>query len=167
MANRLQPSLDSSLSRRAVMASVVSLSGGALLTACGGSSSSGSASSGAPTTSSTGAPTPSSPSAGSVSPPAGASAIVALTAVPVGGSVSAQLNGKPIIVGQPTAGKVVAFTAICTHKGCTVEPAGATLNCPCHGSVYNALTGQNISGPAPLPLAAIPVTVSNGNIIPT
>lgn len=152
MVDRLRLAVDESISRRAVMAGVIGLSGGALLAACGGSTTAGTAS-------------PSSaPSAGAG---AGAGDIVALSAVPVGGSVSASLDGKPIIVSQPTAGKVVAFTAICTHKGCTVKPAGATLKCPCHGSVYNALTGKNISGPAPTPLAAIPVKVSKGNVIPS
>ncbi|WP_375423415.1 ubiquinol-cytochrome c reductase iron-sulfur subunit [uncultured Friedmanniella sp.] len=93
--------------------------------------------------------------------------VVALKEVPVGGSVSAQLKGKPIIVSRPAEGRAVAFTAICTHQGCTVKPADAKLLCPCHGSIFDALTGKNLSGPAPKPLAAIPVTVSAGNVIAT
>jgi Rieske Fe-S protein len=62
------------------------------------------------------------------------------------------------------AGQIVAFTAICTHQGCTVNPEGAKLECPCHGSTYDAFTGQNTGGPAPTPLAAIPVTVSGGAV---
>jgi nitrite reductase/ring-hydroxylating ferredoxin subunit len=49
---------------------------------------------------------------------------------------------------QPSTGKVVAFTAICTHQGCTVNPDGAVLRCPCHASTYDAFTGKNTSGPA-------------------
>ncbi len=85
--------------------------------------------------------------------------------IPVGGSISATLDGKPIILAQPTAGQIVAFTAICTHQGCTVNPAGAILECPCHGSTFDAFTGQNTGGPAPSPLAAIPVTVSGGAVL--
>jgi cytochrome b6-f complex iron-sulfur subunit len=60
----------------------------------------------------------------------------------------------------------VAFTAICTHMGCTVAPAGGLhLKCPCHGSTYDAATGKNTGGPAPKPLAEIPVTVQGGSIV--
>ncbi|MCW2810907.1 MAG: hypothetical protein JWP61_1365 [Friedmanniella sp.] len=156
MVESLQFSAHDSLSRRAVLAGALAVSAGAALGACKASSGYGSAAGGGPSAGSSGA----------AAPPTGQGGpIVALTAVPVGGSVSAQLNGQPIIVSQPTAGKAVAFTAICTHMGCTVQPAGATLHCPCHGSVYNALTGANISGPAPRPLAEIPVKVSKGSIV--
>lgn len=90
-----------------------------------------------------------------------------LTSIPVGGSTAAVLNGNPIILAQPAAGQVVAFSAICTHQGCTVNAGGATLHCPCHGSTFNAFTGANLSGPAPSPLAAISVTVSGGTVYAT
>jgi len=73
--------------------------------------------------------------------------------------------GKPVILSQPTAGAVVAMTAICTHLGCTVAPAGAQLVCPCHGSVYKSADGSNVSGPAPKPLAAVTVHVVNGEVL--
>jgi cytochrome b6-f complex iron-sulfur subunit len=84
--------------------------------------------------------------------------------IPVGGAVSAQdANGQPIIISQPQSGQIVAMTAICTHMGCTVAAGQGQLVCPCHGSVYS-LTGQNLSGPAPKPLAQIDVHVSNGEV---
>jgi Rieske Fe-S protein len=46
-----------------------------------------------------------------------------------------------------------------------VAPAGKELKCPCHGSVYDAFTGKNISGPAPKPLKSVPVTVSGGEVV--
>ena len=95
----------------------------------------------------------------------GPAVIVALSAVPVGQAVSASLGGKPIIVAQPAAGQAVAFSAICTHQGCTVAPKGSELDCPCHGSKYNALTGAVINGPAPSPLPPVSVTVQNGNVV--
>jgi Rieske Fe-S protein len=85
--------------------------------------------------------------------------------IPVGDAVSGVLDGQPILIAQPTAGTIVAFTAICTHQGCTVAPAGKTFHCPCHDSFYNAATGAVISGPAPEPLAAIPVTVTGGDVL--
>jgi cytochrome b6-f complex iron-sulfur subunit len=88
-----------------------------------------------------------------------------LSSIPVGASVRATLNGKPIMISQPTAGTVVAFTATCTHLGCTVAPAGKQFHCPCHGSIYDSATGTVISGPAPRPLAAIPVKIDSGNVV--
>jgi len=86
--------------------------------------------------------------------------------VPVGGAVAAtDANGKPIIVAQPTAGKAVAFSAICTHQGCPVKVAGVELHCPCHGSKFNALTGAVLGGPAAQPLPEVTVAVANGKVV--
>jgi Rieske Fe-S protein len=90
-----------------------------------------------------------------------------LSDVPVGGSLdsSAKVSGNPVVVSQKAAGTVSAFSAICTHMGCTVKAAGAEFHCPCHGSVYDAFTGQVVHGPAPSALSAIPATVSGGRIV--
>jgi Rieske Fe-S protein len=101
------------------------------------------------------------------SDPGGGKALAKVSAVPVGGAVAAKgADGKPIIVAQPAQGQIVAFSAICTHKGCTVAPAGKELKCPCHGSVFEAATGKNIGGPAPSPLPAVSVTVSGDDVLP-
>jgi Rieske Fe-S protein len=87
--------------------------------------------------------------------------------VPVGGAVSAKSpDGKPIIVAQPSAGQAEAFSAKCTHMGCTVAPSGAKLQCPCHGSQFDALTGKVDHGPAKAPLASFPVKVEGGSVVP-
>jgi nitrite reductase/ring-hydroxylating ferredoxin subunit len=100
-------------------------------------------------------------------PPAPGGPLVAVADVPVGGAVSAtSADGKPLIIAQPTKGTVVGFSAICTHMGCTVAPAGKELDCPCHGSVYDAATGKNISGPAPRPLAPFAVHVQGDQVLP-
>jgi cytochrome b6-f complex iron-sulfur subunit len=86
--------------------------------------------------------------------------------IPVGGAVSATgSDGKPVIVSQPSDGEVVAFSAICTHQGCTVAPADTILKCPCHGSTYDLATGDNTGGPAPRPLTEIPVKVKGGEVV--
>jgi Rieske Fe-S protein len=71
-------------------------------------------------------------------------------------------DGKPLIVAQPAKGTVVAFSAICTHRGCTVAPQDDALVCPCHGSTYDLATGENTGGPAPSPLPEVNVTVTDG-----
>jgi Rieske Fe-S protein len=60
---------------------------------------------------------------------------------------------------------VAAFSAICTHQGCTVAPAGKELDCPCHGSVYNAATGEVMGGPAPRPLDKVNVKIAGDNVV--
>jgi Rieske Fe-S protein len=89
-----------------------------------------------------------------------------LSAVPVGQAKAVTLpGGKPGILARPTATTAACFSAICTHLGCTVQADGNKLNCPCHGSQYDALTGKVLRGPAPDPLPSIPVTVTDGNVV--
>ena len=162
--------LDAPVGRRAAIATVGAAAGLAALAACGaksaatGSASAGAAGgSGSPAVSSASGSPSASPSESTA---AGGGALVALADVPVGGSVAAKdADGKPILIAQPTAGKVVAFTAICTHQGCTVKPAGMQFQCPCHGSKYDAATGKVLGGPAPAPLAAVPVHVAGGKVV--
>lgn len=96
----------------------------------------------------------------------GGSGLVAVSDVPVGGAVSATgTDEKPLIVAQPTKGDIVAFSAICTHQGCTVAPKGGQLVCPCHGSTYDLATGKNTGGPAPSPLPGVAVSVEDGQVV--
>jgi Rieske Fe-S protein len=105
---------------------------------------------------------------GSPSGTSGSRVLAKVAEVPVGGAVSATgPDGKPVIVSRPSAGKVVAFSAICTHMGCTVAPDGSILKCPCHGSTYDLATGKNTGGPAPRPLPSIPVKVEGGRVVET
>jgi Rieske Fe-S protein len=113
------------------------------------------------------APSPSADDSGDAGAGAGAAAapIVALADVPVGGAVAVDVDGAPYVVAQPEAGSVVAFTAICTHQGCKVAPAGAQLNCPCHGSQFDAFTGEVLQGPAEAPLTALAVAVDGDDVV--
>jgi cytochrome b6-f complex iron-sulfur subunit len=148
--------------RQVLTGGAVGAAGLLALAACSGSSAGAQDASSPPKTSATTGPPPG-PS-GATRP---AGALVAVADVPVGGAVSAKApDGSPLIVSRPRAGSVVAFSAICTHMGCTVAPAGSQLKCPCHGSVYEAATGKNVSGPAPRPLAKVPVKVVGGEVLP-
>lgn len=63
-------------------------------------------------------------------------------------------------------GGIMAFSAICTHAGCTVSgwmQKEQYFLCPCHGSEYSPLLGgKNVFGPAPRPLPPLPLKVSDG-----
>jgi len=98
--------------------------------------------------------------------PTPGSALVALSDVPVGGSVSATTaSGAKIVVAQPVAGDVVAFSAVCTHAGCTVGADGNQLVCPCHQSIFESATGAVVSGPADKPLPEVAVAVKDGQVV--
>jgi Rieske Fe-S protein len=146
------------VSRRAVLAAGPTAAGLGLLAACGGSQG------GTGSTASTGGPG----SAGSApsTPSKGSRVLAKVADIPVGGAVSAtDPAGKPLIVSRPSDGEVVAFSAICTHMGCTVAPDGNVLRCPCHGSTYDPATGKNTGGPAPRPLGRVGVSVNGGDVV--
>jgi rieske iron-sulfur protein len=74
----------------------------------------------------------------------------------------------PATLGQRERGRaadgVVAFSAICTHQGCTVTDwmtAKQVLQCPCHQSQYDPRHGATVvGGPAPRALPALPLKTS-------
>lgn len=99
--------------------------------------------------------------------PAG-TAIGTVSQVPLGqaGQFTDPATGYPAYVVHPRAGTFVAFSAVCTHAGCTVDfdPANMQFVCPCHNGVYDARTGQVLGGPPPSPLPRIPLRVVAGEI---
>ncbi|HEX6354578.1 Rieske (2Fe-2S) protein [Actinophytocola sp.] len=100
---------------------------------------------------------------GTTEPQGGGGDVLATTdAIPVGGGMI--LQDKELVVTQPTAGKFMAFSAVCTHQGCIVDAiSGGTINCPCHGSKFK-LDGSVSQGPATEPLSARTVKVSGDQI---
>jgi|GEM_PF-360656 Rieske Fe-S protein len=108
----------------------------------------------------TGSGPSSSPQPASGQPPS-----LALTSdVPVGGGKI--LADKKIVITQPRAGSFEAFTAICTHQGCTVSSvSGGTVNCPCHGSKFSIANGSVVTGPAPSALAPVSIKVQGTSIV--
>ncbi|HEY7361019.1 MAG TPA: Rieske (2Fe-2S) protein, partial [Streptosporangiaceae bacterium] len=66
----------------------------------------------------------------------GPSVLAKTTDIPVGGGKI--LTDRKIVITQPKVGSFKAFTAVCTHLGCTVGAvAGGTIDCPCHGSKFS------------------------------
>ncbi len=111
------------------------------------------------------APPPSIPGqAGVTAPPAALAAPIATTRdIPVDGGLI--LADQDVVVTQPTAGNFKAFSATCTHQGCVVTAVGqGEITCNCHGSVFSAVDGSVISGPAPTGLAERNITVANATI---
>ena len=148
------------LDRRALLQGACLGCAGLALAACGGSSS--------------GTPAPvtaaSDDSSPAASPPAadagGAKPLAVLADMKIGSAVAAKTaDGKNLLMTRTSQTAVVAFNATCTHQGCTVEPNGSKLSCPCHGSVYDAATAKVLKGPAPAPLSSVAVKVVDGNVV--
>jgi Rieske Fe-S protein len=94
----------------------------------------------------------------------GSRRLVALADVPVGGGVV--LAKESLVVTRPAPDEVHAFSAVCTHQGCTVDAvADGTIDCPCHGSRFDAATGEVRRGPAARPLAPVAVVVRSGEVV--
>lgn len=142
--------------------------GAIVLTGCGSSDSTTSAASSAPASPESSSPSDSPSASGSASAKpteaAAPNAIAKVADVPQGGSAAAKLDGKPIILHR-TGDTVAAFSAICPHQGCTVNPGKEKLTCPCHGSVFNAKTGAVINGPAQTGLSKVSVQVTGSSIV--
>ncbi len=83
--------------------------------------------------------------------------------IPIGGGVV--VAEPPVVLTQPTAGEINAFTSICPHQGCKVsEVSNNEIFCPCHGSKFSALDGSVIQGPATEGLAAAAVAVDGTKV---
>ena len=92
--------------------------------------------------------------------------LTAVSDVPVGSGVLVQTpSGEPVVVVQPQQGTVRAFSAVCTHQGCTVAVKGDELDCPCHGSRFAAASGEVLHGPAQRPLPEVPVKVEGADVV--
>lgn len=96
----------------------------------------------------------------------GGQAIARASEVPPGSAIKFTNSGNPAVLVHLQSGSFVAYSAVCTHQGCTVAYNNGELACPCHGSVFNpANGGQVVNGPAQQPLPKIPVEVRNGEVV--
>jgi len=93
----------------------------------------------------------------------GGTRLATVAQIPDGGGLI--LSNPAVVLVRGQNGSVHAFSAVCTHQGCTVDRVrNNTISCPCHGSTFNATTGAVTGGPAPRPLPPVPVTVQNGSV---
>jgi Rieske Fe-S protein len=142
------------LRRRDVLLGAGALGAASVIAACANTHHSDAAATQAPTNQPTGNETTSTPTT---------PAVVKVTDVPVGGGTV--IEDQDTVITQPQPGHFNAFSATCTHLGCTMAGvSNGTINCPCHGSRYSITDGAVVDGPAPKPLPAKIVTV-NGNTL--
>ncbi len=98
-----------------------------------------------------------------------ANAIAAISDLNVGSALQIKLaSGDPGILIRTATDAVCAFSAVCTHEGCTVDydTASKELICPCHGARFDPLqNGKAIAGPTRTPLTELPVAISGEYIV--
>jgi nitrite reductase/ring-hydroxylating ferredoxin subunit len=91
--------------------------------------------------------------------------LAAVADIPDGGGLI--LTGPKVVLTND-GGTIHAFSSICTHQGCPVDKvSGGTIQCPCHGSQFDATTGKVVHGPAGRPLPTVAVTVRDGEVYPS
>jgi Rieske Fe-S protein len=64
-------------------------------------------------------------------------------------------------------GKVSAHSVRCTHAGCEISqvgPVNDTVECLCHGSIFDGVSGAVVRGPAQTPLASYNVATVGDEI---
>jgi len=97
---------------------------------------------------------------------AGGRAIAGESELAPGSAVAFKDSGNAAVLVHLKNGDFVAYSAVCTHQGCTVAYQGGQLACPCHGSVFDPANGAEVvAGPAPSPLPEIPVKVEGGEVV--
>ena len=82
-------------------------------------------------------------------------------------SGSFQYGPDKVILVCALNSELVALSAVCTHSRCSVRfrpnQGNGELVCNCHESVF-WLDGENLTGPAPLPLKAYKVELNNNEV---
>ncbi|WP_052847401.1 Rieske (2Fe-2S) protein [Streptomyces avicenniae] len=92
--------------------------------------------------------------------------LAALEDVPIGEPTFARTGGGgEAFLFRSDETTVTAFGTACTHQGCALQPAGVELRCPCHGSVFDAATGEVVTGPALEPLPTVRVKIEGDRIV--
>jgi cytochrome b6-f complex iron-sulfur subunit len=84
--------------------------------------------------------------------------------IPADGVRLVQLPEGSVIL-EKADNEVRAFSAVCTHLGCTVQwqPEEKQFICPCHQGIYD-FNGTVLSGPPPRPLEKLQVKVRDDQV---
>ncbi|MBD0844554.1 Rieske (2Fe-2S) protein [Streptomyces sp. TRM68416] len=71
-----------------------------------------------------------------------------------------------VVVSRAEDGTLKAYSTICTHALCPINKLeGTKLVCPCHGSEFDATTGEVLQAPATVGLKELSVEAKGGRIV--
>lgn len=78
-----------------------------------------------------------------------------------------QVGENQVIITE-LRGEVIAFDNMCTHEECDLYYGAVDeddeIECDCHGTRFNVLTGEVTAPPAEIPLPIYEVSVENGDV---
>jgi Rieske Fe-S protein len=138
----------------------------ASLAACGGSGSSGDSGRSGGKQDDSGESKKAGSSAAGGEAQSGGAAIARESEVAPGSAVEFKDGGQDAVLVHLESGDFAAYSAVCTHQGCTVAYQKGQLACPCHGSVFDPANGAEVvTGPAQSPLPEIPIEVKGGQVL--
>jgi len=85
--------------------------------------------------------------------------------IPLGEGLALPFGRYPALVIHTDQG-FRAYSAVCTHFACICkwDKEDQVIHCPCHEGFFEPYEGGVISGPPPLPLAKIPLSIIDGEI---
>ena len=83
----------------------------------------------------------------------------------VGESTSVAVSGDTYLLWRKDETTVLAYTAVCTHQGCTVGVTKKDFKCPCHGSEFSHDDGSAVVGPASKPLARFAAEIKGKDVL--
>ncbi|HDD56152.1 MAG TPA: ubiquinol-cytochrome c reductase iron-sulfur subunit [Chloroflexi bacterium] len=85
--------------------------------------------------------------------------------IPLGEGLTIPFGRYPALVIHTDQG-FRAYSAVCTHFACICkwDKEDQVIHCPCHEGYFEPHEGEVISGPPPLPLAKIPLSIIDGEI---
>ncbi len=78
-----------------------------------------------------------------------------------------EVGGEQIVLAD-LDGTLIAFSNVCTHAECDLVYGaldGEELECDCHGSVFNVVSGEVLEGPATDRLPVYAVRVEGGDVL--
>lgn len=91
---------------------------------------------------------------------------IPLSEIPENASTFVNFGGQQpfVLIVRREGEDLTAYSGYCTHNGCALRQEKEELDCPCHGSRFDAETGEVLVGPATRSLPEVSVTIEDGAI---
>ena len=91
---------------------------------------------------------------------------IPLADVPENASTLVNFGGQQpfVLLVRATGEDVSAYSGYCTHNGCALRQEETELDCPCHGSRFDATSGEVLVGPATRHLPSVEIVVEGDQI---
>ena len=81
-----------------------------------------------------------------------------------------ETQGEEIVLTE-LDGKVIAFSNVCSHEECTFvfegegKLDGEEVECDCHGSIFNVMSGEVLTPPATQPITIYNVEIQGDDVL--